>query len=49
MKVTGVRDQAVFAEIPSFKVLLVLKGKTFVFLRLLDIQNTSTPRPPSRR
>jgi hypothetical protein len=40
MKVTGVRDQAVFAEIPSFKELLVLKGKTFLFLRLLDIQNT---------
>jgi hypothetical protein len=38
-KVTGVRDQAVFAEIPSFKELLVLKGKTFLFLRLLDIEN----------
>ena len=38
-KVKGVRDQAVFAEIPSFKELLVLKGKTFLFLRLLDIEN----------
>ncbi len=38
VKVNGVRDQAVFAEIPSFKELLVLKGKTFVFLRLLDIE-----------
>ena len=38
VKVNGVRDQAVFAEIPSFKELLVLKGKTFLFLRLLDIE-----------
>ena len=37
--VKGVRDQAVFAEIQAFKQLLVLKGKTFLFLRLLDIQN----------
>lgn len=40
VKVKGIRDQAVFAEIPSFKELLVLKGKTFLFLRLLDIQST---------
>jgi hypothetical protein len=31
--VNGVRDQVVFAEIPSFKQLLVLKGKSFLFLR----------------
>jgi hypothetical protein len=36
-KVTGVRDKAVYAEIQSFKELLVLKGKKFLFLRLLDI------------
>lgn len=40
VKVKGIRDQAVFAEIPSFKELLVFKGKTFLFLRLLDIQST---------
>jgi dephospho-CoA kinase len=40
VKIKGIRDQAVFAEIPSFKELLVLKGKTFLFLRLLDIQST---------
>jgi hypothetical protein len=39
-KVKGIRDQAVFAEIQSFKELLVLKGKTFLFLRLLDIEGT---------
>jgi len=39
VKVTGVPDQAVFAEIPSFKEMLVLKGKRFLFLRLLDIEN----------
>ena len=39
VKVNGVRDQAVFAEIPSFKELLVLTGSTFLFLRLLDIEN----------
>jgi hypothetical protein len=36
-KVSGVRDKAVYAEIQSFKELLVLKGKKFLFLRLLDI------------
>jgi hypothetical protein len=36
-KVTGVRDRAVYAEIQSFKELLVLKGKKFLFLRVLDI------------
>jgi hypothetical protein len=36
-KVRGIRDQAVFAEIESFKELLVLKGKKFLFLRVLDI------------
>lgn len=36
-KVTGVRDKAVYAEIQSFKELLVLKGKKFLFLRVLDI------------
>jgi hypothetical protein len=35
--VRGVRDKAVYAEIQSFKELLVLKGKKFLFLRLLDI------------
>ena len=40
VKVNGVRDQVVFAQIPSFKELLVLKGKTFLFLRLLDIEDT---------
>jgi hypothetical protein len=35
--VRGIRDKAVFVEIPSFKELLVLKGKRFLFLRLLDI------------
>lgn len=38
-KVAGVRDKAVYAEIQSFKELLVLKGKRFLFLRLLDITN----------
>lgn len=38
-KVKGIRDQAVYAEIPSFKELLVLKGKKFLFLRVLDIAN----------
>src|SRR5262245_15738457 len=36
-KVGGVRDKAVYAEIQSFKELLVLKGKKFLFFRLLDI------------
>jgi hypothetical protein len=36
-KVRGVRDKAVYAEIQSFKELLVLKGKKFLFLRVLDI------------
>jgi hypothetical protein len=36
-KIRGIRDQAVFAEIESFKELLVLKGKKFLFLRVLDI------------
>jgi hypothetical protein len=40
VKVKGVRDQAVFAEITSFKELLVLEGKNFLFLRLLDIEDT---------
>jgi hypothetical protein len=40
VKVKVPRGQAVFAEITSFKELLVLKGKTFLFLRLLDIENT---------
>jgi hypothetical protein len=35
--VKGIRDKAVYAEIPSFKQLLALKGKKFLFLRLLDI------------
>jgi hypothetical protein len=43
VKVKVVRDQAVFAQITSFKELLVLKGKTFLFLRLLDIENTVDP------
>jgi hypothetical protein len=36
-KIRGIRDQAVFAEIESFKELLILKGKKFLFLRVLDI------------
>jgi hypothetical protein len=36
-RVKGIRDKAVYAEIESFKELLVLKGKRFLFLRLLDI------------
>jgi hypothetical protein len=36
-KITGIRDQAIYAEIPSFKELLILKGKKFLFLRVLDI------------
>jgi hypothetical protein len=40
VKVKVPRGRAVFAEITSFKQLLVLKGKTFLFLRLLDIENT---------
>jgi hypothetical protein len=40
VKVKVPRGRAVFAEITSFKELLVLKGKTFLFLRLLDIENT---------
>jgi hypothetical protein len=36
-KINGVRDQAVYAEIESFKELLILKGKKFLFLRVLDI------------
>jgi hypothetical protein len=36
-KIRGIRDQAVFAEIESFKELLILKGKRFLFLRVLDI------------
>jgi hypothetical protein len=36
-KVARVRDKAVYAEIQSFKELLVLKGKKFLFLRVLDI------------
>jgi hypothetical protein len=35
--VKGIRDQAVFAEIESFKELLILEGKKFLFLRVLDI------------
>jgi hypothetical protein len=38
-KVAGVRDKAVYAEIQSFKEMLVLKGKKFLFLRLLDVTN----------
>lgn len=38
-KVTGVGDRAVFAPIASFKELLVLEGKKFLFLRVLDIAN----------
>jgi hypothetical protein len=36
-KVKGIRDQVVFAEIESFKELLILKGKKLLFLRVLDI------------
>jgi hypothetical protein len=35
--VKGVGNKAVYAEIQSFKELLVLKGKNFLFLRVLDI------------
>jgi hypothetical protein len=38
-KISGIPGQAVYAEIPSFKELLVLKGKSFLFLRVLDIVN----------
>jgi hypothetical protein len=36
-RVRGVGNQAVYAEIQSFKQLLVLTGKNFLFLRVLDI------------
>jgi hypothetical protein len=36
-KITRLGDQAVFAPIESFKQLLVLKGKKFLFFRVLDI------------
>jgi hypothetical protein len=36
-KITHLGDQAVFAPIESFKELLVLKGKKFLFFRVLDI------------
>lgn len=36
-KIKGIRDQAVFTEIESFKELLILKGKKFLFLRVLDV------------
>jgi hypothetical protein len=35
--IRGIRDKAVYVEIPSFKQILVLKGKKLLFLRLLDI------------
>jgi len=36
-KITHLADQAVFAPVGSFKELLVLKGKKFLFFRVLDI------------
>jgi hypothetical protein len=36
-RIRGIRDRAVFAEIESFKELLILKGKKLLFLRVLDI------------
>jgi hypothetical protein len=46
-KVTRLGDQAVFASIESFKELLVLDGKKFLFFRVLDIaspMDTDTAR-----
>ena len=45
----GVRDKAVQPETQSFKELLVLKGKKFLFFRLLDIGSPMTPKRPRRR
>jgi hypothetical protein len=46
-KITRLGDQAVFAPIESFKQLLVLEGKKFLFFRVLDIaspMDTETAR-----